>query len=86
MKTESICFISEHGNSLPIALMLQSEGVTAQVYVHEPDYRSTYKNILPRLSVDALERALRSCSHVVIDMVRPNKGKPEDLELLRRLA
>lgn len=83
MKSESIVFISEHGNSLPIALPLLQEGVQAQVYIHEPSYRGLYRNMMPRLSVAQLFLAVREASHVVIDMVRPNHGKPEDLELLK---
>ena len=86
MTTESICFISEHGISAPIDLCLLNEGVDCHLYVHEKDYRPIYKNIIPRLSLDALERTLKSCSHVVIDMVRPNHGKPEDIELLKRFG
>ena len=82
-KPEASCFISEHGNSLPVALRLAQEGLECHVYVHEPDYKPVYKNILPRLSLDALERTVKDCSHIVLDMVRPNHGKPEDLELLK---
>ncbi len=86
LKAESIVFISEHGNSLPIALSLATEGAPFSVYVHEPDYKPCYKNILPRLSLDGLERALKDATHVVIDMVRPNKKKPEDIEFLKRFG
>ena len=86
IKPENILFISEHGNSAPIALMLQSEGVEASVYVHEKDYRPIYKGIMPRLSLDALERAVKTATHIVLDMVRPNHSKPEDVELLQRFG
>ena len=85
-KPDHILFISEHGNSAPIARMLLGEGVEAQIYVHEKDYRPIYKNIIPRLSLDALERAVKTATHIVIDMVRPNHGKPEDIELLERFG
>lgn len=87
MSKDNIVFISEHGNSLSIALMLLREGVqNCSVYVHEPDYRPVYKNILPRLSLDGLERAVKTASHIVIDMVRPNKDAPEDRDLLKRFG
>ena len=85
-KPESICFISEHGNSAPIALPLIQEGLECHLYIHEPTYRPIYKNIMPRLSLDALERTLKTVTHVVIDMVRPNNGKPEDIEFLQRFG
>ena len=86
VNSENILFISEHGNSAPIARMLQSEGVEASVYVHEKDYRPIYKGIMPRLSLDSLEAAAKTASHIVLDMVRPNHGKTEDVELLQRFG
>ena len=85
-KAESICFISERGNSLPIALMLQNEGVDCSIYTHGKDYHPMYKSIMPRLSLDGLERAVKTASHIVIDMVTPNHGNPEDVKLLQRFS
>jgi hypothetical protein len=81
--SESIVFISEHGNSLPIALDLQSEGVPCGVYVHEPVYRSLYSNMMPRISLEDLPGRIKAATHVVIDMVRPNNEEPEDLDFFK---
>ena len=69
-----------------MAKMLLGEGVEASVYIHEKDHRPIYKNIIPRLSLDALERAVKTATHIVIDMVRPNHGKPEDIDFLQRFG
>lgn len=83
---QSIVFISERGNSSPIALKLMAAGVDCHLYVHEKDYRPIYANIIPRISLDNLERRIEESPRVVLDMVRPNKQEPVDVALLEKFG
>jgi hypothetical protein len=40
--------------------------------------------MMPRITLEALPEQIKECTHVVVDMVRPNNEKPEDLAFLKR--
>lgn len=81
-----IVFISEHGNSLPVAWKLMQQGVECFVYVHEPAYRKCYAGLIPRISLHRLEQRIKEASHIVIDMVRSNCDSPEDKAFLKQFS
>jgi len=82
-KAEMIIFISNSGESLPIADRLRKEGTEAAVYLHNPAYRKNYNGILPKLNINQLKRAVRTADLVVFDITRPNEKTKQDVALLK---
>lgn len=78
-----IIFISNNGESLPIAHRILLEGIPTEIYIHNPKARyKNYRGILPRLDVPGLYQALKKHSTVIFDLTHPNNGTPWDYELL----
>lgn len=78
-----ILFISNHGESLPIAWRLLREGVDCGVYVHDPAYRDTYRGILEKISLVDLKAAVKASDTVVFDGIRENGGSLMDAAFLK---
>lgn len=78
-----ILFISNHGESLPIAWRLLQVGVDCGVYVHDPLYRDAYAGILEKVLLPDIKKAVLASDIVVFDGMRGNCRKPYDLALLK---
>lgn len=78
-----VIFMSNSGESLPIAWRLRREGAEVGIYIHSPQYRSNYTGILPKLSVKELRKQLRGTELVIFDITRPNERKKQDIILLK---
>lgn len=84
---DGLIFISNNGESLPIAYRCLMEGTPTEIYVHNPKSRAkNYRNIMPRLDVPGLQRALKKWSTVVFDLTHPNEDTHWDAELLRMVG
>lgn len=78
-----ILFISNHGESLPIAWRLLQEGADCGVYVHDPAYKEVHKGILQRIILADLKAAVRASDVIVFDGIRENAGLPCDKAMLK---
>ena len=83
---KSVLFLSFKGETLPVLRELHHEGILGEIYVHNPDYTSGYKNILPRLNLDGLMAAVKRAEVVVIDTIAKNGKTDKDLALLDRFG
>ena len=82
----SVLLLSVKGETLPVLRALHREGVKAEIYLHDPAYASSYKNILPRVGLDGLIAAIKHAEVVVIDTIAKNKKEPRDLALLDKFG
>lgn len=78
-----ILFVSNSGESLPIALRLKQEGAKATVYLHDPRYRRNYKGMVPTVGIGSLREALKKADLVVFDISRNNEHSKNDHALLK---
>lgn len=78
-----ILFITNSGESLPIALRIQKEGVEAKVYVHNSTYYNNYDGLVYRVKVSELKKAIQVAELVVFDTNRKNEKTKNDLVLLK---
>jgi len=78
-----IVFVSNSGESLPIAYRLRQEGTDASVYLHNPAYRNNYEGLVPKLNLVQLKRTIRQADLVVFDITRPNEKTKQDVALLK---
>jgi hypothetical protein len=83
-KTENVLFISNRGETLPVVHALRDEGVTTNIYIHDPVARRAYSGIMSRLDLNDLEGAIGACTHVNIDIILRNSKSDEDLAFLRK--
>lgn len=81
-----ILFISNHGESLPIAWRLLHEGADCGVYVHDPAYKDVYKGILEKIALVDLKAAVKASDTIVFDGVRGNHGHPMDKAFLKNFG
>ena len=79
----SILFVSNSGESLPIALRLKQEGTKATVYLHDPRYRRNYKGMVPTIGIGSLKDTLKKADLVVFDISRNNEHTKNDHALLK---
>lgn len=77
-----ILFITDNGN-WPLMYRLQKEGMNIKVYVHDKDYYSCYKNIMPRVSLVNLKKEVKNSEVIIFTMTRPNRNTKEDRALLK---
>lgn len=82
----SVLFLSCKGETLSVVRALHREGVKAEIYLHDVAYTSSYKNILPRVSLDGLLAAVKRAEVVVIDTIAKNKKTDRDLALLDKFG
>ena len=78
-----ILFISNSGESLPIAHRIQQAGHEVAVYLHNPKYRDNFGDLVKRLTPAKLPGAVRRAEAVVFDILRPNEGTHADKQLLK---
>ena len=78
-----ILFISNSGESLPVAHRVLQEGREAAVYIHNPAYRGNYEGIVPRVTASKLPGKVRKADAVIFDILRPNEGNHADKLLLK---
>ena len=78
----SLLLLSVKGETLPVIRELRREGVPAEIYIHSPEYQSSYKNILPRVKLPGLLEAVKRAEVIVIDTIIPNQKGEKDLALL----
>jgi len=78
-----ILFISNTGESLPIVLRLKRAGVSAEVYIHQPDYRGNYAGIIRPVPFSRLKKAVLAAEMVVFDMSHINERKKHDYLLMK---
>jgi len=77
-----IIFISNKGETLPVAWRLKKMGVPLEYYIHDPVSRRQYMRLMPRLRLQDLKEAVKDSERVVIDIILKNEKKDHDLELL----
>jgi len=78
-----ILFISNSGESLPIAWRLKKEGVDCQVYIHSPDCRRDYDGILEKVPIAELRKKAFKADMVIFDITRPNRKEKQDIAVLK---
>ncbi len=78
-----ILFISNHGESLPIARRLLEQGTDCGVYVHDPAHKTAYAGIMEKVPLVDLKAAIAACETIVFDGIRRNEGTREDKLLLK---
>lgn len=78
-----ILFISNSGESLPIAYRLKKEGLDCQVYIHSPDCRRDYDGILEKVSIGELRKKAFKAEMVIFDITRPNRKEKQDIAVLK---
>lgn len=85
MKNSAV-FLSVKGETLPVVQELRREGIESPIYLHDIAYANSYKNILPRVGLDGLVKAIERCEVVVIDTIVKNKKSHSDLALLDKFG
>ena len=79
---KNLLILSVKGETLPVIRALRNEGVPADIYLHDPAYQNSYKNILPRMKLDWLLSAVKRAEVICIDTIVKNKKTDRDLALL----
>lgn len=81
---ESILWMSDSRESLPIAWRMANEGIVdVKYFINSPAYRRCYRGMLPIITHAELKKALVKCDTVVFDLNLTNHRSPADLQLLR---
>lgn len=78
-----ILFISNSGESLPIAFRMQEEGTDVRVYIHSSDYKNNYDNIVDKVKIGGLKKAIQEAELVIFDTIGINEKTKNDLALLK---
>lgn len=78
-----ILFMSNSGESLPMAYRLKQEGTKAVVYLHGERYRKNYKGMVDTIGLGSLKQVLKKTDLVVFDISRNNERSKNDLALLK---
>ena len=80
---KSLLILSCKGETLPVLRELrQVDGVPAEIYLHDPAYQNSYKNILPRVKFDGLMAAVKRAEVICIDTIVKNQKTDRDFALL----
>lgn len=79
---KNLLILSVKGETLPVIRALRNEGVPADIYLHDPAYQNSYKNILPRMKLDWLLSAVKRAEVICIDTIVKNQKTDRDLALL----
>lgn len=58
----------------------------AEIYVHDPQYRTSYDGLMEKLDLRGLEAALKRCKVVVFDITLPNLNLPRDDALMLKFG
>ncbi len=64
-------FITNSGETMPIAARLKQEGQTVGVYIHNPKYGRNYDNMISKFKLPQLKSAVAASDLVVFDMNKP---------------
>lgn len=78
-----IVFVSNSGESLPVAYRIQQAGGEAMIYIHNSRYRSNYEGLVDRVSATKLPGKIKQADAVVFDIIRPNENTHADNLLLK---
>lgn len=78
-----ILFISNSGESCPIAYRMLELVEGVRVYIHSAQYRGVYRNMLPKCELTNLRKTAQKADLVVFDMALANERTREDLALLK---
>jgi len=78
-----ILFISNSGESCPIAYRMMKEHVDVMLYIHAPSYRRAYNGMLPKCGLTDLRKIARKAELVIFDITRANAQIKEDVALLK---
>jgi len=78
-----ILFISNNGESLPIAWRMAREGAQVAVYIHNPRSKHNYDGLIPKVSIAQLRKVARGADMVIFDLCRPNERTKYDIALLK---
>jgi len=78
-----ILFMSNSGECLPIAYRMQKEGTEVKVYLHNSRYRKNYNNIIPKVGLKDLKRAVKKAELIIFDITRVNEKTRQDIALLK---
>lgn len=78
-----ILFVSNLGESLPIALRLQKEGIEARVYIHNRAYGCNYDGIVEKVKIGELRKTINEAELVIFDTQKSNEKDKSDLALLK---
>ena len=81
-KPEGICFISNKGETLPVAWELLKEGVPQNYFILDPTCRGAYAGLMPRIKLDGLQKAIEGAQTIVIDIILKNDQSPGHLAFL----
>lgn len=77
-----ILFISNYGESTPIAQRMIAEGTPVYYYLHNSEYKKRLSGIVPKTDLTGLRLALKKCDTVLFDITQHNRKKPVDVKLL----
>lgn len=83
---EGITFISNAGETLPVAWRLLREGMPVSYYIHKSEARGQYAGLMPRIRLDSLPAAIEKSQVVLIDIVQKNTGSDQDVAFLRQFG
>lgn len=75
-------FISNTGESLPVAQRLKKEGHKVTVYVHNPAFRSNYDGMISKLDMRQVRPQAKLADIIIFDMNKPVENK-NDRALLK---
>ncbi len=81
-----ILAISTSGESLPYLWRCREAGEEVRIYLHSKRHRNNYDGILKdseKIGLSRLKESINKAEAVYFDIVRENKGNPQDLELLK---
>ena len=81
-----ILFISDSRESIPIAYAIAQEGVPVDFFVHDPQYRTSFDGLMPKIDLRGLEAALKRCQVVIFDITLPMSDQPRDAALMLKFG
>jgi len=62
---------------------MQKEGTEVKVYLHNSRYRKNYNNIIPKVGLKDLKRAVKKAELIIFDITRVNEKTRQDIALLK---
>ncbi len=78
-----ILFITDSGESLPIALRVKKEGTEAKAYIHNDAYKYNYDGIVDKVKIGVLRKTVQEAELVIFDTNRVNQKSKSDFALLK---
>lgn len=84
IKQQSIIFISNCGETLPLVYRLKKMGISCPIYLHNPQCRHLYDGLLStKVDLQGLRKALLTADIVVFDTIKRNEKEKHDGALLK---